>query len=156
MTTMTLREAMLANETVSLRKLAITTEATYNVLLKASKAPISGVPYDPTSINYEEVEKKLVAKIGQEKFDAIDWKALSESVTAVSNLKDPVEVGDRVILRDRQAFYAVVYKTASHVVIQAEGTDAPRAMSNGTFEHLGGHKATEKDTLVKEVEVAAK
>ena len=45
------------NEAMNLRKLALATNCTYQVLLKAAKKPIVGETYDPTKINYEELSK---------------------------------------------------------------------------------------------------
>lgn len=154
MKSISLREALEANENITLRKLAIETSATYNVLLKASKAPIEGEIYDPTKMNYDEVEKKLIAKIGIENFNKIDWNDLNEKSTKAPSIKVNVKVGNEVILRDKKAFYVVIFKTSTHIVIMAEDSTSPRAMSNGTFEHLGGRIANENDVLINDEDMA--
>lgn len=120
-------------ENVSIRKLAANTGINYGILLKLSKQPIAGVPYDPEAINYAAVEEKLTKK--NVNIDNLDWDAMNvgRAVTLSKSVED-FKVGDEVYLRkNNEVPYVIVYKTETHVVIMLKGTSEPQAWSNNTF-----------------------
>ena len=129
---------------MNLRKLAIATGCTYQVLLKASKKPIVGETYDPTKINYEELAKSIERKISVEEFDAIDFENIVKSakVTSAQLTASDFEVDEVFTLRnDKDGYnYKMLLKTDTHVVILREDTTQPRVMSNDTFAHQGPKK----------------
>ena len=129
----TLKQMFEAYPNVSIRKLASTTGINYGILLKLSKQPIPGVPYDPEAINYAAVEEKLVKK--QVDWTALDWDSMNVGrTTNLSKSVDDFKVGDEVYLRrNNEVPYVIVYKTESHVVIMLKGTSEPQAWSNNTF-----------------------
>lgn len=121
---------------VSLRKLAIACELSYGWILKCSKEPIAGVPFDPEAINYEKVAS-VFAKRGINLAE-IDWESLN--VATVRNgatlTKDmsAFNVGQHVYLReDNKIPFEICYKTETHIVIMKVGTTEPRSWSHATF-----------------------
>ena len=123
------------HETVSLRKLALATDTTYTLLLKASKKPQTGVAYNPEAVNYEEVanyfNRRKIA------LSDLDWESLSEVAQRDSKVvKDmgQFEVGKKVYLRKYPATpYEIIYKTETHIVIMLEGSTEPQSWSHKTF-----------------------
>ena len=132
------------NEAMNLRKLAIATNCTYQVLLKAAKKPIVGEPYDPTKINYEELAKSIERKMSVEEFDAIDFEAIiaNSKATSAQLSSADFEINEEFILRNDKSNlkYTMLLKTNTHVVIIREDTTQPRVMSNETFAHQGPKK----------------
>lgn len=124
------------NPNASLRKLAQATGINYGVLLKKSKDPIPGQPYDPEAINWDALEEKLESK-------GVDWNTLNWGVlNAGPNRKGAAlqkdigafQVGDKVYLRRNNTTpYEILYKTETHVVIMLEGSTEPQAWANNTF-----------------------
>lgn len=124
------------NPNASLRKLAQATGINYGVLLKKSKDPIPGQPYDPEAINWAALEEKLTSK-------GVDWNNLNWSeLNAGPNRKGTslqkdigaFQVGDKVYLRRNNTTpYEILYKTETHVVIMLEGSTEPQAWANNTF-----------------------
>lgn len=124
------------NPNASLRKLAQATGINYGVLLKKSKDPIPGQPYDPEAINWDALEEKLESK-------GVDWNTLNWGVlNAGPNRKGAAlqkdigafQVGDKVYLRKNNTTpYVILYKTETHVVIMLEGSTEPQAWANNTF-----------------------
>jgi len=133
----TLKEFMTKYPNVSLRKLALSLELSYGWILKCSKKPIPGKPYDPDEVNYDEVAKTFERK--GINLATIDWEALNESTQTsrgISLVKDmsSFEVGAKVYLReDNEVPFEICYKTDSHIVIMKEGSTEPRAWSHSTF-----------------------
>lgn len=129
----TLQQMFEAYPNVSIRKLAANTGINYGILLKLSKQPIPGVPYDPEAINYAAVEEKLIKK--NVDWTALDWDAMNVGrTTTLSKSVDDFKVGDEVYLRkNNEVPYVIVYKTETHVVIMLKGTSEPQAWSNNTF-----------------------
>lgn len=122
---------------VSLRKLALSLELSYGWILKCSKKPIPGQPYDPDAVNYEEVQKTFERK-GID-LSSLDWESLNESTQTSRGIlltKDmsAFEVGQKVYLReDNEVPFDICYKTETHIVIMKEGATEPRAWSHSTF-----------------------
>lgn len=149
----TLQQMFEAYPNVSIRKLAASTSINYGILLKLSKQPIPGVPYDPEAINYAAVEEKLVKK--NVDWTALDWEAMNVGRTAtLAKSADDFKVGDEVYLRrNNETPYVIVYKTESHVVIMLKGTSEPQAWSNNTFMLAGPAfepRATKTEAEVEE------
>jgi hypothetical protein len=122
---------------VSLRKLALSLELSYGWILKCSKKPIAGQPYDPNAVNYEEVAKTFERK-GID-LSKLDWESLNESTQTsrgISLQKDmsAFQVGGKVYLReDNEVPFEITYKTETHIVIMKVGSTEPRAWSHSTF-----------------------
>lgn len=135
--TIGLKEYMDEYPNVSLRKLALSLELSYGWILKCSKKPIPGQPYDPDAVNYDEVQKTFERK-GID-YTQLDWEALNEASQTsrgISLQKDmsAFQVGGKVYLReDNEVPFDICYKTDSHIVIMKEGSTEPRAWSHSTF-----------------------
>ena len=132
----TLESLMTQYPNASLRKLSLATEVSYVWLLKKSREPIAGVPYDPTATNFESVQDVFEKKGIDLKL--LDWETLNE--TAIRNSKllpkdmDNFSVGQRVYLReDNTTPFEILYKTETHIVIMKVGTTEPRSWSHTTF-----------------------
>ena len=120
----------------SIRKLSTVTNINYGIMLKKSKEPIPGEAYDPEAINWTALEQKLTSK-GID-WTTLDWDALNEGpnrkgATLVKDI-DAFQVGAEVYLRkNNEVPYVIVYKTATHVVVQLKGSTEPQAWANNTF-----------------------
>ena len=151
--TKSLKEYFEQYPNVSLRKLAQATEISYGVLLKRSKAPIPGEPYDPEATNWASVEAKLTEK--EINLDTLDWDAMNvptqrAGATLEKNL-DAFQIGDKVYTRrDATVPYEIVYKTATHIVVMKEGTSEPQAWSNNTFLMQGPSKTPRAKKITAE------
>lgn len=120
----------------SLRKLAAATGVNYSILLKKSKEPIVGQAYDPEAINWVAIANKLRDK-GVD-FATLDWEAMNQGPArkgaTLQKDMDAFQVGTEVYLRrNNEVPYVIVYKTATHVVVQLKGTTEPLAWSHNTF-----------------------
>lgn len=125
---------------LSLRKLAEATGVNYNMLLKAGKKPVAGQLYDPTLINYAEVEA-YVRKKSETPMDSLNWEEI-EAASAPVRTREAInwEIGDKLKIRQDDNVYQVFMTTETHIVIMAlEGTQ-PRVFSWATFEHQGPKK----------------
>lgn len=135
--TVDLESLMKQYPNVSLRKLALSLELSYGWILKCSKKPIPGQPYDPDAINYAEVAKTFARK--GINLEELDWESLNESTQTSRGVlltKDmsAFEVGQKVYLReDNEVPFDICYKTATHIVIMKQGDTEPRAWSHSTF-----------------------
>lgn len=135
--TVDLKTLMEQYPNVSLRKLALSLELSYGWILKCSKKPIAGQPYDPDFVNYDEVQKTFERK-GID-LTQLDWESLNESAQTsrgISLQKDmsAFQVGGKVYLReDNEVPFDICYKTDTHIVIMKEGSTEPRAWSHSTF-----------------------
>lgn len=120
----------------SIRKLSTVTNINYGIMLKKSKEPIPGEAYDPEAINWTALEEKLKSK--NVDWTNLDWDALNEGpnrkgATLVKDI-DAFQVGAEVYLRkNNEVPYVIVYKTATHVVVQLKGSTEPQAWANNTF-----------------------
>ena len=120
----------------SIRKLSTTTGINYGIMLKLSKKPIPGEAYDPEAINWTALEEKLKSKSID--WTTLDWDALNEGpnrkgATLLKDI-DAFQVGAEVYLRkNNEVPYVIVYKTATHVVVQLKGSTEPQAWANNTF-----------------------
>lgn len=135
--TVDLKSLMEKYPNVSLRKLALSLELSYGWILKCSKKPIAGQPYDPDAINYDEVAKTFARK--GINLEELDWESLNESTQTSRGIlltkdMDAFQVGQKVYLReDNEVPFDICYKTDSHIVIMKEGSTEPRAWSHSTF-----------------------
>lgn len=121
---------------VSLRRLALATDLSYNMMLTKSKQPKSGEVYDPNTTNWLAVENYLLSK--KVELSELNWEEMNE-VAARNNstlVKDTnaFKVGDKVYLRrNNETPYEILYKTDSHIVIMLEGTSEPQSWAITTF-----------------------
>lgn len=148
-----LEEKLAQYEFVSLRKLAISCDVTYGLVLKASKKPVPGTAYDPEATNWNEIALYF-ARRGVD-LREIDWEALNEPTqragAAVTKSMDEWNVGDKVYLRTNATVpYDIVYKTPTHIVIQLEDTSEPQAWSHNTFLMKGPSKTARSIEAVAE------
>lgn len=120
----------------SIRKLSAAAGINYGIMLKLSKKPIPGEAYDPEAINWTALEEKLTSKSID--WTTLDWDAMNEGpnrkgATLVKDI-DAFQVGAEVYLRkNNEVPYVIVYKTATHVVVQLKGSTEPQAWANNTF-----------------------
>lgn len=131
-------EATLQSHTnVSLRKLALASETTYGLLLKAARKPVEGQPYDPTSINYQAVTEYFDRR--EINLADLDWDQMN-TATAVSresqiskDLSSYAVNSEWYLREDNETPFVVIYTTETHIVIIKKGTQEPHAMSFNTF-----------------------
>ena len=120
----------------SIRKLSAAAGINYGIMLKLSKKPIPGEAYDPEAINWTALEEKLTSKSID--WTTLDWEAMNEGpnrkgATLVKDM-DAFQIGAEVYLRkNNEVPYVIVYKTATHVVVQLKGSTEPQAWANNTF-----------------------
>lgn len=121
----------------SLRKLAAATNLSYPVLLKRSKAPVVGQPYDPEATNWKAVAEYVVSH--DVHLEDLDWEALNApkqraGTVGVGKSLSDYEVGQKVWLRrDNEVPYQIVYMTETHVVLLQDDSTEPIAWSATTF-----------------------
>lgn len=135
--TVDLKSLMEKYPNVSLRKLALSLELSYGWILKCSKKPIPGQPYDPDAVNYDEVAKTFARK-GID-LESLDWESLNESTQTSHGIlltkdMEAFRTGMSVYLReDNVVPFEICYKTDTHIVILKHGSTEPRAWSHSTF-----------------------
>ena len=132
----TLQEFFEAYPNASIRKVAHATGINYGVLLKKSKEPIVGLPYDPEFTNWVALEDKLRSK--NVDWTTLNWDELNQGPSrSGSTLQKDISafnVGDKVYLRrDNEVPYEILYKTETHIVIMKQGSTEPQAWANNTF-----------------------
>lgn len=138
----TLKEQFELHKNVSLRKVAQAIGLNYQTMLKASKQPIVGQPYNPDELNYGAVAQYIAKHddaVGA--FEEIDWPAMDASAQAgrqaqlSKDINDPMfEVGKQVYLRTNPTVpYNIIFKTGTHIVLMLEGTEEPISWSHSTF-----------------------
>ena len=121
----------------SLRKLAAATNLSYPVLLKRSKAPVVGQPYDPEATNWKAVAEYVVSH--DVHLEDLDWEALNApkqraGTVGVGKSLSDYAVGQKVWLRrDNEIPYQIVYMTETHVVLLQDDSTEPIAWSATTF-----------------------
>lgn len=135
-TNTTLQTLMEKYPLVSLRKLAHATNVTYGILLKKSKEPVEGQPYDPEATNWAALEAVFTRK--EINLEEVDWEGLNVGPNrqGASLVKDTSEftVGKEVYLRrNNDTPYEILYTTETHVVIKLKDTSEPLAWSWSTF-----------------------
>ena len=138
-----LQALFMAYPNASIRKLSAAAGINYGIMLKLSKKPIPGEAFDPEAINWTALEEKLKSK--NVDWMTLDWDAMNEGpnrkgATLVKDV-DAFKVGDEVYLRkNNEVPYVIVYKTATHVVVQLKGSTEPQAWANNTFLLYGPSK----------------
>ena len=146
-----LRVLMEQYPNVSLRKLSNALEVNYGAILKASKAPIPGLPYDPDFTNWDQIVTELVKRNAN--FLKVDWESLNaESARATVVAKDLGEwnVGDLMYLRKSPTVpYEIVYKTETHMVLQLLGTTEPICWAHGTVLLNGPSRVARTEKVAK-------
>lgn len=140
-TTITLEQVFQQYPNMSLRKIAEGLSVNYNMLLKYSKQPIEGVPYDPTVPNLTKVEEYLTKKLGEAYADT-DWSAINDISASTRVPKEAYvwKIGDQLTLRQDEHTYMVHMRTDTHIVIMAVDGTQPRVFSFATFLHQGPKK----------------
>ncbi len=140
----TMKEMFVTYSNVSLRKIAIDLNVNYNMLLKASKKPIPNQIYDPNEMNFDEVEKYLNSKLGDEDGifnyqSGIDWERLHEETVRTKKKKVFIE-NDLITLRGNADVYKVFWMSCTHIFlipykIENMENAKPRLFSIETFDH---------------------
>lgn len=120
---------------ISLKRICDELNLCYQYVLKVSKQPIPGKPYDPTEINYPAIEKIVTNK--KVNISEIDWEEIESSIKIIEPINKPEDftVGTQFTLRGNDNVWEVVYRTVSHVVFIADNDTQPRVMNWDTFEH---------------------
>lgn len=121
---------------MSIRKLAQATGLNYAVLLKKSKEPIPGEPYDPSATNWKALEQALSKK--NIDYTELEWERLNNTPKRGRYGKCPTiddfNVGDLVYLRhSSDTPYKILFKTETHIVLMMQGTQKPLAWYHSTF-----------------------
>lgn len=134
-----IEKALTENPSLSIRRIANATGATYSILLKASKKPVEGEIYDAGAINYEAVEDALIRKLSVEGYEALDFSSMVDTTTkptASKTLPEWIEEGSLMYLKSTSTSkfesdfpYKLLYQTFSHVVILSENSSEPRVLS---------------------------
>ena len=147
---MSVKEALENTPNLSLRKIALATNVTYGILLKASKKPIEGIPYDPANVNYEAIDEVLNRR--EIDLSELDLIAIAGEARTKATKEVDLQMNQQYKLRGQETVYEIVALTKSHVCLQAitenEFEEIPlRAMSIATFLHQTPKRVTE-DSVV--------
>ena len=121
---------------ISLKLFCETTELCYQYILKASKKPIEGQPYDPTAVNYDAVQKIIDQK--NVNLNAFDWDKLNDEHilrTTPINAIDDFEIGTQFKLRTDVNVYRVVYISNTCIAFVDSFNEKIRTMNHDTFIH---------------------
>lgn len=133
-------------EGISLRKLSLATDVSYQMLLKASRKPIEGVPYDPAAINYQALADLLTRH--EIDVNAIDVAQLEGVAIRAALREHDLKQGDKYTIRNNTQEWTIALLTATSVCLQSN--DDLRTMSISTFLHQTPRKVT--DTTETEVD----
>lgn len=150
--TYTLRQKLLDFPALSLRRIATSLDVNYNMMLKAGKKAKAGEVYNPDVANYDAIEDYLVAKLGIDEYEQIDWPALAKdaekqrTTNVAKDIKD-FSSGTLLTLRSSDTLYKVIHMTNNEIVIAGvtEGSGGqefdldvkPRVLNHDTFFHQG-------------------
>lgn len=138
-------------EGISLRKLSLATDVSYQMLLKASRKPIEGIPYDPAAINYQ----ALASVLERHEIDvnAIDVAQLEGVAIRAALREHDLKQGDKYMMRGNTQEWTIALLTATSICLQSN--DDLRTMSISTFLHQTPRKVTDTptDTATTETEV---
>lgn len=132
-------------EGISLRKLSLATDVSYQMLLKASRKPIEGIPYDPAAINYQ----ALASVLERHEIDvnAIDVAQLEGVAIRAALREHDLNQGDKYTMRGNTQEWTIAILTATSICLQSN--DDLRTMSISTFLHQTPRKV-ESNTEVNE------
>ena len=128
---MSIKELFAKEENISLRKLAVTADVSYQMLLKAAKKPVAGEVYDATAINYDEVEK-LLTKKGFD-IETLNIEDLKKEVQSKALKAEDIDMKALYTIRNSDEVYEVAYITSEMICLKTGET--LRAMSIATFLH---------------------
>lgn len=134
--TITFKQIRKDYKMISLKAFCEATELCYQYILKASKKPIEGQPYDPTAVNYDAVQK-IIDQKGID-LDSFDWDKLnSEHIlrTTPINAIDDFEIGTQFKLRTDDNVYRVVYISNTCIAFVDSFNEKIRTMNHDTFIH---------------------
>lgn len=124
---------------LSLKKICEVTNVCYQYVLKASKKPIPNKPYDPTEVNYEEVDKIFERKnVKLEDYDWITIESEIATIIPINKIEDfaiDVEFTLREVEEKKGTIYRVIFTTESHIVFMSNESTQPRVMNWDTFAH---------------------
>lgn len=137
---MTTKELFAQEENISLRKLAVAANVSYQMLLKAAKKPVAGEVYDATAINYDEVDK-LLTKKGFD-FETLDVAQLKKEAQSKALKETEIDVGARYTMRGSDDVWEVAVITSEQLCLKSG--DILRAMSIATFLHQTPKAYTEE------------
>ena len=136
---MTLQELLVKYEgKLSLKKVCDTMNVCYQYALKVSKLPVKGEVYDPTKINYSEVEKVINRKGN---IDDYDWEDIVNAVKNYEPLNQLTEFGVGTQFRfrydDKEVVRTIVFMTNGYVVhtSSVDDNEKPSVQNNDTFLH---------------------
>lgn len=146
-------------ENVSLRKLSQVLDVSYPALLKASKAPVAGEPYNPDYVNVQAIAEALNKRDKYDAYMDLDWVSLDTSNSSRAFLvKDhsEFEIGTLVWLRkDNEEPFRIIYKTETHIVLQQMSSTEPICWQISTFMLNGPSKTQRPAKPAKPAEVAS-
>lgn len=134
--TITFKQIREDYKNVSLKKFCETTELCYQYILKASKKPIEGQPYDPTAVNYEAVQR-IIDQKGID-LDVFAWETLNTEcarITTPINAIDDFKIGTQFKLRTDDNVYTVVYISNTCIAFVDSFNEKIRTMNHDTFIH---------------------
>ena len=128
-------------EGISLRKLSLATGVSYQMLLKVSRKPIEGVPYDPASINFQALSDLFTRH--EIDVNAIDVAQL-EGVAIRASLKGTdLKLGDKYTIRNNPLQWTVALLTETSICLQS--SNDLRTMSISTFLHQTPRKCEQEE-----------
>lgn len=133
--TLTIQDVMSTYPRLSLKRICDTLEIGYQYILKTSKQPIAGQPYDPNAVNYAAIQ----AIFDRRNIDLsnVAWNIVEASVVTyepVTKLEE-FEVGNEIKLRADDDVYVIHMITDTHIVFMAVDSTQPRVMNKDTFMH---------------------
>lgn len=134
--TITFKQIREEYQNISLKCFCETTELCYQYILKASKKPIEGQPYDPTAVNYDAVQK-IIDQKGID-LDSFDWDKLNSEHTMRTtpiNAIDDFKIGTQFKLRTDDNVYRVVYISITCIAFVDSFDEKIRTMNHDTFIH---------------------
>lgn len=145
------------HKNVSLRRVAQAIGLNYQTMLKASKQPVVGQPYNPDELNFDAVAQYITKRDDAvEAFKEINWLEMDSSAQQgrqsqlSKDINDPMfDVGKQVYLRINPTVpYNIIFKTGTHIVLMLEGTEEPVSWSHNTF-FFKGPQATPRTVKVE-------
>lgn len=136
----TIKNIFESNETLTLKKFCDVLQIGYQFVLKKSKEPIVGQPYDPNSKNYFEISKIIERKkIDVEEYDWTSIVSESKHYEPLNDIED-FQVGVEFKLRasgnyEKDDIFEVLLLTKEYIVYKQINSEKPRVMNFDTFLH---------------------
>ena len=134
--TITFKQIREEYKMISLKAFCETTELCYQYILKASKKPVEGQPYDPTAVNYDAVQKIIDQKgidLGVFNWDKLNSEHILRA-TPINEIDD-FEIGTQFKLRTDDNVYRVVYISNTYIAFVDSFDEKIRTMNHDTFIH---------------------